>query len=242
VLNILLEQKQTARFITRKLYRYLVNEEKAPEDRIELLATRFYDSGYDIMALLDAIFTSDWFYDTENMGVKIKSPVELWAGIRRTLPLTLGNPDAQVLLQKALGQVLFFPPGVAGWPGGRQWIDSSSLMLRLRIPQLLLQEGDLDVRTKDDDDTAMGRSDTDPALSGRRRKLQAQVDWQPVLSRFSKTTPENLLSDLSQYLWQIPNAQAPRSVLEKHTLRDTRDDQIKTTIIQLMATPEYQLC
>lgn len=239
VLDILLEQKQTARFITRKLYRFLVNEEKIPEDRIEALATRFYDSGYEITALLDAIFTSSWFYDDENRGVKIKSPIELWAGIRRALPLTLGNPDAQILLQKALGQVLFFPPSVAGWPGGRQWIDSSSLMLRLRLPQLLLQEGDLDVRAKDDDDTAMGRGD---APAGPRRKLQAQVDWQPVLNRFGKIQSENLTDEIARYLWQIPNAQPPSAVLEKHTLRDTRADQIKTTILQLMATPEYQLC
>jgi hypothetical protein len=51
-----------------------------------------------------------------------------------------------------------------------------------------------------------------------------------------------LTDEIARYLWQIPNAQPPSAVLEKHTLRDTRADQIKTTILQLMATPEYQLC
>ena len=81
---------------------------------------------------------SKWFYDEDIMGSKIKSPIELWVGLRRQLGLDLGNPEGQLLVQRALGQVLFFPPNVAGWPGGKQWIDASSLMLRLRIPHILL--------------------------------------------------------------------------------------------------------
>lgn len=55
------------------------------------------------------------------------------------------------------GQVLFFPPNVAGWPGGKSWIDSSSLMLRLRIPQILTANEMPDIRPKADDDVMMGQ-------------------------------------------------------------------------------------
>lgn len=248
VLDILLEQRQTARFITRKLYRYFVNEERLPAERIELLANRFYDSGYEIGALLDAIFTSAWFYDAENIGTKIKSPVELWVGIRRVLPLELEQPESQLLVQKALGQVLFFPPNVAGWPGGRSWIDSSSLMLRLRLPQLIFQNQALDLRSKTDDDQQMGEmrddDDDDNSRSNRRaaRRLAGTVRWPAVLRLFEKTPEAELVPALTRFAWQIPHAQAPAAVLERYTDRSSREMRLKSTLIQLMATPEYQLC
>ena len=75
---------------------------------------------------MEDIFTSDWFYEEKNIGAQIKSPVELLVGIQRMLPMKLENEEALMLLQRVLGQLLFYPPNVAGWPGGKAWIDSSS--------------------------------------------------------------------------------------------------------------------
>src|SRR5690606_16425929 len=133
VLDILLEQQQTAKFITGKVYRFFVNE-IPDEAKIEWLAERFYQSNYEISKLMEDIFTSEWFYDQKNIGAIIKSPVELLTGIQRILPMEVQNEEAFLLLQRLLGQVLFYPPNVAGWPGGKTWIDSSSLMMRMRLP------------------------------------------------------------------------------------------------------------
>ncbi|MBC7867300.1 MAG: DUF1800 domain-containing protein, partial [Gloeobacteraceae cyanobacterium ES-bin-316] len=103
IIDILLEQKQTAINITRKIYRYFINE-KVDEKKVEWLANRFYQNEYDIKKLMEDIFTSEWFYDEKNIGTKIKSPVELLVGIRRLLPLELENDAAQLLFQRALGQ------------------------------------------------------------------------------------------------------------------------------------------
>ena len=98
---------------------------------------RFYKNDYHIGKLVEDIFTSDWFYDEKNIGVRIKSPIELVAGIQRILPMELNNNESLLLVQRVLGQMLFYPPNVSGWPGGKAWIDSSTLMFRLRLPQLL---------------------------------------------------------------------------------------------------------
>ncbi len=103
------------------------------------------------------IFTSDWFYEEKNIGAKIKSPIELIAGIQRMLPMKLENEESLIVLQRILGQMLFYPPNVVGWPGGKAWIDSSSLMMRMRIPQLINDGDELNVKPKDDDDQMMGR-------------------------------------------------------------------------------------
>ncbi|HMH20881.1 MAG TPA: DUF1800 domain-containing protein [Puia sp.] len=158
VLDILLEQRQTALFITRKLWRYLVNDE-VDEARVEWLAGRFYQSNYDIKGLLLDIFDGGWFYDSRNIGSRIKSPVDLLVGIRRLLPMKIANEQVQLLIQRLLGQLLFYPPNVAGWPGGASWIDSSSLMFRLRLPELIYASGEFQQQPKDDDDQMMGMKD-----------------------------------------------------------------------------------
>jgi uncharacterized protein (DUF1800 family) len=237
VLNILLDQDQTARFITRKIYRFLVNEDQAPHERIEWLAARFYNSDYNILGLLDDIFTSEWFFDAENRGNKIKSPVELLVGIRRMMPLEMENPEAQLLAQKALGQILFYPPNVAGWPGGRNWIDSSSLMLRLRLPQLLAFQGELDTAGKADDDLQMGEK---MPISARQRRLAARIDWAPLEAHFKNIPEQQWLAEGAALLWQHPGA--PRPVLEKYLDQREPRTRLKSTWVQLMATPEFQLC
>jgi len=237
MLEILLERRETAKFIARKMYKFLVNESTVPEERILWLGDRFFDSGYKIMRLLEDIARSDWFYAPENIGSKIKSPVELWVGMRRAIPMELADPESQLVLQKALGQILFYPPNVAGWPGGRNWIDSSSLMLRLRIPQLLYRNQDLDVRGKTDDDQQMGE-----AAKGQFRRLSAVMDWQPALDLFAKTAEHELIGKMAEYLWAVPTKKLPMEVLEKNTDHSSRSALVQTTMVQLMATPEYQVC
>jgi uncharacterized protein (DUF1800 family) len=245
VLNILLEQKQTARFITKKIYKYFVNE-TVDEEIVNLLAHRFYQSQYNIQSLMKDIFSSDWFYDDKNIGSKIKSPVELIVGIRRMLPMEIENADAQLLLQRLLGQMLFYPPNVAGWPGGKNWIDSSSLMLRLQIPQKIYASGELNMKPKDDDDQMMGRKDSKPLKADKKNvktgnQLVSSIDWNTYIKKFEKIPREHLLHEMSNVLLQTAGG-ADETALNKFIDTSNRETYIKTATIQLMSTPEYQLC
>jgi uncharacterized protein (DUF1800 family) len=248
ILEILLEQKRTARFITRKVYKYFVNEQ-TDENKIIWLSDRFYQNRYNIQLLLRDIFSSDWFYEEKNIGTKVKSPVELIVGIRRMLPLEMENDDVQILLQRLLGQVLFYPPNVAGWTGGKNWIDSSSLMLRLRIPQMIFASESLHMAPKDDDDQTMGKMDSGNfnnsgkvkgALKGGRQ-IRSSIDWGTYIRKFDKTPRERLFSEISKTLLQT-NGGAGEAVINKFVDASSRDRYIKTATIQLMSTPEYQLC
>jgi uncharacterized protein (DUF1800 family) len=245
VLNILLDQPQTAVFITQKLYKYFVNE-TVDDKNLQWLSQRFYDNKYDIKKLLEDIYTSDWFYTQKNIGNKIKSPVELLAGIRRLLPLELDNDQSQLLFQKVLGQILFYPPNVAGWPGGRTWIDSSTLMVRLQIPQVLAAKESFTIRAKNDDDVNMGQMTEQQQRINKNkiyvsRGASANIDWAPVIKIFEKDKRENLLQKIADTLLQSPSS-IDTKLLEKYIATDSRENFIKTAIIQLMTTPEYQLC
>ena len=256
VLDILLEEKSTAKFLTQKIYKFFVNE-KADNARVEWLADRFYKNNYEISKLLEDIFTSDWFYDEKNIGAQIKSPVELLVGIQRMLPMKLENEEALMLLQRVLGQLLFYPPNVAGWPGGKNWIDSSSLMMRMRIPKLINDIDEMNVNAKDDDDTMMGlkdgggqmkinkKGDGQQAGGGytgmRRQQINANVDWKQYVKHYEMVPRENLAEKISAILLQTKSG-VSMDMIKQYSDQTGRENFIKTATLQIMCTPEYQLC
>ena len=244
VLDMLLNNRQTAVYITRKLYRYLVNEQP-DEEKVQWLANRFYESGYEIKSLLEDIFLSEWFYTEKNIGNRIKSPVELLAGIRRLLPLELEQEATQLLFQKVLGQVLFFPPNVAGWPGGRNWIDSSTLMVRLQIPRLLAANEMINISAKSDDDLDMGKQ-KEERLAGKNKtfgskQISGIIQWDLVYKIFEKTPREQLAEQLANVLLQS-GSRPSIALLSRYQDAASREAFISSGIINLMSTPEYQLC
>ncbi len=205
-----------------------------------MLAARFYQSGYDIKKLLEDIYTSEWFYDPKNIGNKVKSPIELLVGIRRLLPMEFENEEVQLLFQRTLGQILFYPPNVAGWPGGKNWIDSSSLMLRLSIPQVLTNTNEFSVKPKDDDDTMMGMQGAQ-AAGAKSKQVHTTVDWDLVIKVFESVPRESLVDHITNVVLQA-RSRVDKNTLEKYIDKQAREKYIKTTIIKLMSTPEYQLC
>ncbi|MEI9959041.1 MAG: DUF1800 family protein [Ferruginibacter sp.] len=152
------------------------------------------------------------------------------------------NDQAQLLFQRTLGQILFYPPNVAGWPGGKNWIDSSSLMLRLRIPQILSANEILDIMPKTDDDVQMGM------MEAGAKKLReavkggtAKIDWVLVNKVFEKVPREKLLDNITGTVLQT-KAHVADTLLEKYVNNESRENFIKSAIVNLMSTPEYQLC
>jgi hypothetical protein len=65
--------------------------------------------------------------------VLIKSPVELVVGTLRSFEITPSNPLPAVLASRNLGQDVFAPPNVKGWPGGEAWINSNTLLARKQM-------------------------------------------------------------------------------------------------------------
>ncbi len=234
VLDILLSQRQTAKFITEKIFSFFVNED-APEDLINDLSQKFYENNYEILPLLNDIFTSNWFYSERNIGSQVKSPVVLLVGIRRILPMEI-REEVQLLIQKVLGQVLFFPPNVAGWAGGKSWIDSSSLMIRLQLPMIIAGKELIQVEPKADDDLNMGRSNT---LEGFQ--ASAEINWGPILNGFKNVKREDLVEKIMNTFLQT-NSLPDERLIKKYADESSREAFIKSVILRTMSLPGYQLC
>lgn len=137
-IEIILRQPTPALFISKKLYRYFVREEISPELN-EKLAGLLRDSEYELRPLLKTIFLSRDFYSPQSYGVQVKSPVALLVSTYRKMGFKSipGIPDFNETTT-TLGQTLFFPPNVAGWAGGRTWINPATLLARCNCIESLL--------------------------------------------------------------------------------------------------------
>ncbi|OJV12626.1 MAG: hypothetical protein BGO21_02450 [Dyadobacter sp. 50-39] len=240
VVRLLLEKKQTAHFVTGKIYQFLVSDQAdSPEaqTRIKGLAEKFYKSGYDIAGLLNGILTANWFYEPSVRGNRIKSPVELLAGMQHSLGLVFQQKQSLIFIQRTLGQVLLYPPNVAGWPGGRNWIDSSSLLFRMKLPDLLLRSRPVTMQPKQD-------GDVNTELLARREGdlMQVQIDWDAFERSFSEVDPDRLADALAAYLIQQPLGKTQRAVILQMADGSSRGERIRNLTVALMALPEYQLC
>jgi len=242
IVNILLEKKQTAEFITEKVYKYFVNE-NVNREIIKELSKKFHESGYDIEKLMKEIFSSDWFYDKENIGTRIKSPVELIVGMIRNFRIEFINEKPLLALQKVTGQMLFNPPNVAGWAGGRQWIDTSSLMYRLKLPEIIFKSSNLEFDYKDDLDE-MG--EMYPELSKFEKKqyriMQTKTDLSSYIKEFSRYDGKELRENISNYLLQCNLTTETEKIIENYVDTSSKENIIESLTLRLITLPEYQLC
>ena len=226
VINMLISNKQTAYFITKKMYKYYVNE-TVNEERVKQLAEFYYNNQYNTGSLLKKIFTSAWFFDTENMGCNIKSPIDYLIGLSRQFSITYTNTKLLFRLQAALGMQLFFPPNVAGWPGGKLFIDSSTLLLRMKLPSALLNDTGLEVEDRIDDPDAQAKENI-----FANKKLETEVNWTQLLEETKGLDFDKLLKI---YLSKQPSQKVIDKVKSDTTLGQ------KEMILKIVSLPEYSL-
>ncbi|MET4080519.1 uncharacterized protein (DUF1800 family) [Pedobacter sp. UYP30] len=232
IIDAILANPKTAEFVSRKVYKFYVND-TPNEAHVKELADHFYHTKYDITELMKKIFLADWFQSSENVGNKIKSPAEFIVGLSRQFYVTYNRPQVLLQLQSSLGQYLFNPPNVAGWPGGQSWIDSSSLMLRMRIPSLVLDDGLIDFSGKADPEDealiALGKT-AKPKLA--KSYINASANW----TEFLKTLPANISPvKLASFLLQPSVSNNLRAMI-------SNNKSLKSTVVEVTSTPEYQLC
>ena len=134
VIDIVVRQPATARFVANEIYDFFVSDDPDPA-AIETLARAYMDSGYEIREIMRVLFHSDFF--KEARFKRVKCPAEIVAGTVRiagqyTDPLEAGLTELAVATTR-MGQQLLNPPTVEGWHTGREWIDSTFLIERVNF-------------------------------------------------------------------------------------------------------------
>ena len=235
ILKIILQNPKMATFICTKIYRYFVNE-NADNQLIEKMAKRFRSTDYDIADLMEYVFKSDWFYHPENIGTRIKSPVELLVGLQRNFGIDFQQKQSVLFIQKSLGQVLFYPPNVAGWSGGKNWIDSSTLMTRMKLPEIIFKDSEVNFKLKDDGDVNTEN------LSKKVNRMQASINWTAFQNEFPAENSQALVEKLEKYLLPRPLSLQQKEFILKKVEGKTGIELLKMASQSIASLPEYQLC
>jgi hypothetical protein len=141
IARIICEQAVTPIFLSTRLWRFFAYEDPSPAD-IQPLVDAYHNHNHNIGAMVRALFTSPAFFSPKSYRSRVKSPTELVVGIFRNLGLTgiaQGNTILDVL--DSMGQTLYDPPNVAGWPGDQisgRWITTGAWLTRVNTINMLV--------------------------------------------------------------------------------------------------------
>lgn len=161
LLDMLFDTEECAKHICRNLYRFFVYykiDATVEANVITPLAEIFRNSGYELLPTLEALFKSQHFFDTLQLGCVIKNPLDYLVGMTREFNVTIPNAG-QLASQYAHWNLLYSnaallnmnigdPPVVSGWPAYYQqpmfheiWIDSDTIAKRVSIADAVLSSG-----------------------------------------------------------------------------------------------------
>ncbi len=198
-----------------------------PEQRaiISDLGRRLRSSRYDLRPMLKALLKSEHFYSPAVRAAKIKSPAQLVVGLVRQLATPRRDASMLIDAMRMMGQELFNPPNVAGWPGGRSWINTSTLFIRQNVAVYLIT----------------GKPPFESDWSRDRIDYEAKA----LIAALDEPTPETVVDRLSRSLLGAAATDEHRRELRRF-LADHGDRMTDDTLIALLclitAMPEFQLC
>ncbi len=153
IVTLLLQQPATGEFIVSKLWREFVSPEPDAA-AVKLFAATWRAANYEMKPLLRAMFLSDAFWSPANRGVLVKSPVDLVVGSLRQFRFAVEDPAPFAVILRQLGQDLFSPPNVKGWPVGDAWLNTTTLLARKGFLNRLFRADEM-VKT----DSAVAKAD-----------------------------------------------------------------------------------
>jgi len=257
VVRIITEQPATAVFMARKFLDYFVCT--GPDEEIVApVADLYRSSGYNLKETLHTVFRSQFFYSPRALNSVVKGPVPLAIGALKSMRAQL-PPDELILgALRVMGQDLFFPPDVNGWPGGADWINSNTLLIRYNFANFLMHGVSPDEFKTFDRKTDRG--------TNRREFMEAQrnpaaVNWPPkfqleqsgairrmltakdivdyFIQEFLQREPARELRDALVQLATTDGAGGTRTM----SVQDTNFDERARGLVHLiMSSPDYQLC
>jgi uncharacterized protein (DUF1800 family) len=236
LVELILEQPATARYIAGKLFVFFVHD--APDEpTIEALAQILRDSDYEVAPVLKTIFLSREFYSERALAAHIKSPAELVVGTVRSLPLKNVDHQALATAMRGMGQDLFEPPNVKGWDGGRTWLNSNWLLARQNFAVTTVAgpagQGGKNRPKK----AAFGKVAIDAVAVCREKKLDTANE---IVTFFSRTLlpaapSKSERAELLSVLGELP----PSSDWKNHD--SDIDAKLRRLIALLVSMPQYQL-
>src|SRR5262249_34664679 len=135
-----LQHPATARRLAWRLCQSFLGENVADESAVSELAERLRADGLHVGRAVELILRSEPFFSGRHLYAQVSEPVPFVIGTVRSLGRVDPPPSTLLLADWTgrLGQELFYPPNVGGWPGGRSWLSGRSVVARANFAAALV--------------------------------------------------------------------------------------------------------
>jgi uncharacterized protein (DUF1800 family) len=226
-------------FVPHELVKFYLSDQMLPAGHLRSLGDAWRTAGgYDLRWLARTFFGSRLFFAPEFRGDFIKSPIQFYLGLVQDLDLNVVPLQRLVLNPlRQMGQVLFTPPNVRGWVGGRAWVNSATLAARRTMVELLFNPID-EARLNADEQLDLLAAHT----NGVDRFTFADARLQPLQA----LPPPAAVRDLETEFLPIPSEPAFTASLAGFIAAGAapaeRAHRLRRAVIALLESPEYQLC
>ncbi|MEO6874804.1 MAG: DUF1800 domain-containing protein [Opitutaceae bacterium] len=239
VIDLAFQQPAAGAFVPHEMVKFYLSGTPLPPDYLLELGGWWRTKDYDLRALALRFFGSRLFYAAEFRGDFIKSPIQFYLGLVQDLDLSVAPLPRRVLIPlRQMGQMLFNPPNVRGWVGGRSWINSATLEVRRQLVESLFSP--LNERTLNaDEQLELVAART----NGINNFTVTDELLAPLAALDSTAATQRLLVD---YL-ALPVAPEFRDCVRHFLASDQSDEpqklrRLRRAAVTLLQSPEYQLC
>lgn len=226
VIDIALRQPACARFIAGKLFRFFVWD--APDAATVAPFAEAFARDYDLRGLVRALLRSPEFSSERAYRAKTKGPAEFAAGLLRTLGLP-GATRETVAATRRMGQEIFNPPNVGGWPSGLGWVSSGSILERTNYANKVVTARQTNANLAAFDPAAL--------LDGKNLATPEQLADYFIGLLLDGNAPADQRGALINYLRLDDKGQPATFTLNARTL----DSKVRGLIHLVASTPLYQL-
>jgi uncharacterized protein (DUF1800 family) len=220
LIRMLLENPATAERLAFRLCELFMGEGTVDAVGIKQLATGLRSRNLDVGWGVETVLRSQAFFSEANLGNQVSSTAEYVIGAARALEL-FDPPSSTLVLAEwiaRLGQDLFYPPNVGGWPGGRSWLTTRSVIGRANYAVALV-EG-----------TRVGRPQPMDAVELAQRHSHGK-DRDSIIGFYSKLLFG--VEPMSAWHERLARALGPGNDITPNTIRKA--------VALILAMPEAQL-
>ena len=262
LIDIIFEQEEVSKFISRKLYRWFVYydiNDEVEQEIIEPLAEMLRDNNYEIEPALRTLLSSEHFFNICSVGPMIKNPLVFMANLFIQNEINLPPEDDfrrryQILFRIGTtfeGQQMayFEPPNVAGWKAYyqeplfyRTWINSVTLGIRQNLTNLIasgqVRFGDFNVTVDLLDYISKFNDPTDP--NSLIDEFVANLFPQPITDEQKDFLKEILIPGLPDFEWTVEYGMFINDPTNEETRRSV-DQKLRTFFAAVLSMPEYYL-
>lgn len=219
LVDLLLAQPAVAVRLAWRLCGTFLGEGVADASALAELAARLQRDDFHVGRAVETILRSDLFFSAGNLHACVADPVGFVVGSARALERFMPPPSTLLLAEWTgrLGQELFFPPNVGGWPGGRAWLSGRGVLARANFAAALALGG-------------LNAESTPPALATLAAcRAHAQEPVEAVRFFGELLTGRRPDRSAADALWQAAVATG------------TDSDRLNRAVALLLARPDAQL-